>query len=76
MATNQKNAENTNPKSVENKTKTTEILSEAWNLFLFPSILVRILKKMGIFFVSLSSILALAVSSFKIAIFPLLRLGF
>ena len=38
MATNQKNAENTstNPRNAETKTKTTEILSEAWNLGLFP----------------------------------------
>ena len=78
MATNQKNAENTNrnPRNVENKTKIVEILSEAWNLGLFPSILVGIVKKMGIFVVSLSLISTLAVSPFKMALCRLLRLRF
>ena len=78
MAPNQKNVENTstNPRNAEKEIKTIEILNEAWNLVLFPSILVRILKEMGSLSVSLSLILALAVSLFKMSISPLLRLRF
>ena len=78
MATNQKNAKNTsiNPRNVETKTKTTEILNEAWKLGLFSFNLGENPQGNGYFWCF--SLLNISPSSPppKVALFPLLRLGF
>ena len=78
MATNQKNAEiiSTNPRNAETKTKTTEILSEALNLGLYPFNIGE--NHQGVGYICCFSLFIInpSCSLSRVALFGLLRLGF